>query len=1147
MVRLRRILFACLLATTLPLAMCSTCVSDDYLRTIKPLLRERCFACHGALKQESGLRVDTVAAMFRGGSSGPALAIGEPGGSELFRRVSSSDPSVRMPPEGRPLSAEEVGAIESWLKSGAVAPPNELPEPDPLEHWAFRSPVRTAVPPKARYSSSTNPIDAFINARLEAASIQPLPRADRNTLLRRAWLDLLGVPPTPEDLQQFLADDSPDAFDKVVDQLLQDPRYGERWARHWMDVWRYSDWYGRRHVPDVWNSAPQIWRWRDWIVNSLNADHGYDRMLQEMLAADEIRPGDDVAAPATGYLVRNWYALNPNDWMRNIVEHTGKAFLGLTINCAHCHDHKYDPIAQTDYFRFRAFFEPISIRQDRLPGQADPGPFQEYEYSKLRVIQRLGMVSIYDKTPDAPTWFYTGGDERNRLRDRGSIPPGLPAFLAAGRGRVTPVQLPPTAFAPGLRPALVEAIRQELTAAVANAEQKASAASGIPAEAPAEIRQQLTAAEARFETAAARAVAEGQPGSLAGLQSLLLDATSGRRVLQNRLTELKALPEDSTMTFQFQLLRDTHFNFQLARDVVKGLTAGYLGFDRGRIISYQPGTFTEFEAGRYDFAAGQTRFRVELIIQPAADRCLLTVYSIPAETLLVAAAPVALNGWNPSANSNQAISFDARTGSQTVVDDFVLTAGENVVAWDFESPLFAAEVDAVGIAGWEASPFSEAPAASRVSAIAGNPALRALQDEVLAARRAAEAAQLPARNAADQLAAAKAGLNAFDARVAAEQARVSADPPANIAELAMEANRLERIAALSNARANLSTAELAMVVAEARAADDPERPKQLESASKTLANARNAFAAAQTAASAPPAASFTPPGPEYPRTSTGRRKALAEAITAPNHPLTSRVAVNHIWLRHFHAPIVATVADFGRNGAAPTHPELLDWLAVEFVDSGWSMKHLHRLILTSETWQRAGSTDRQQAADDARARDPENRLFWRMNSGRMQAEVVRDSLLAVAGLLDLTRGGQELENSEALTTFRRSLYYAVYPEQGGRNELGELFDAPDPLDCYRRTSSIVPQQALALTNSELCHNVSSHVANRIQEAADSSVASGASVEAFINAAFELILCRSPSSAEMSVCREFLAADDAPAQRQSLVRALLNHNDFVTIR
>jgi hypothetical protein len=220
--------------------------------------------------------------------------------------------------------------------------------------------------------------------------------------------------------------------------------------------------------------------------------------------------------------------------------------------------------------------------------------------------------------------------------------------------------------------------------------------------------------------------------------------------------------------------------------------------------------------------------------------------------------------------------------------------------------------------------------------------------------------------------------------------------------------------------------------------------------------------------------------------------------------------------------------------------QLLDWLAVEFMESGWSQKHLHRLIMTSAAWQRSSSTAGA-TATTAAAIDPENRLLWRMNPGRMEAEVVRDSLLSVAGLLDTKMGGQELENSEALTTYRRSLYYAVYPEQGGRSNLGELFDAPDPLDCYRRTSSIIPQQALALTNSELVHKVSGVVAEQL------AVGGHADARPFIVAAFKLILSRPPTGREISVCRKFLQPEDSASTRHSLIRALLNHNDFVTIR
>ena len=184
-------------------------------------------------------------------------------------------------------------------------------------------------------------------------------------------------------------------------------------------------------MPDWWNSASQIWRWRDWIVKSLNSDKGYDRMVLEMLAADEICPDDDDALVATGYLARNWYALNPNQWMRDNVEHTGKAFLGLTFNCAHCHDHKYDPISQEEYFRFRAFFEPIDLRQDRVAGEPDPGPFQKYDYSKLRKPVRVGSIRVFDEHPDAKTVMYQLGDERHLFEGKPPVAPALRPFWAA--------------------------------------------------------------------------------------------------------------------------------------------------------------------------------------------------------------------------------------------------------------------------------------------------------------------------------------------------------------------------------------------------------------------------------------------------------------------------------------------------------------------------------------------------------------------------------------------------------------------------------------------------------------------------------------------------------------------------------------------
>ena len=1132
----------------------------DYARDIKPILKERCFACHGALKQKAGLRLDTAALMRRGGDGGPAVVAGKAVASLLLSRITSQDPEQRMPAEGKPLTAEQIARIKAWIEQGAPSPENEQPEQDPREHWAFKKPQRPVPPTTVRPQLSTlnsQPIDTFVLAKLEAAGIEPRPQAEKPVLLRRVYLDLIGLPPTRDELVAFLADESPTAYEAVVDRLLRDPRYGERWARHWMDIWRYSDWYGRRHVPDVWNSAPQIWRWRDWIVRSLNEDHGYDRMIREMLAADEVCPEDDDAGVATGYLIRNWYALNPNDWMRNTVEHTGKAFLGLTFNCAHCHDHKYDPISQDDYFRLRAFFEPISIRQDRVPGEADPGPFQEYDYGKLRIIQRLGAVRILDKTPDAPTWFYTGGDERNRVKERGSMPPGVPAFLAESSPQIAPINLPPRAFYPGLQPALQESLLTEIRAAIAAAELQLTS---VPkTEASQTVRDQLAQAEAAYNAAVKDAEQAARPGALAGKQSLLFDATTGRRIIQNGLQQLKSLDDGSTLSFQLLILSDAHFNFQFAKDVVKGLTAGFVAFEKGRILAYQPGTFTEFEAGRYDFAAGQKRFAVSMKLETKADRCLLSVRSLPDDKVLIDAVPMALNGWNPVGDVTKAISFDARTGSVVVLDDVTLigpaatdTAPARLASFDFESPMYSVDRDVAGTDGWAASTFSVVPGSSVVSTTAGNESLRDVWQKALAARRTVEAETLPLRAAEAKLTAARAELASLEARITADRAKYGEVPGTDVASLARTASRLDREAAFRKADANVLAQENALAIAEAKPTTDTTRAKDVDAATKALAAARPILETSRIAAVDTVSEIYSPLSRSYPKTSTGRRKALADWMTGRDNPLTVRVAVNHIWSRHFHSPLVATVTDFGRNGARPTHPELLDWLAVELMDSGWNMKHLHRLIVTSGTYRRVSSvgwdsiptgpiataTPNGRDGIPTYERDPENKLLWRMNTGRMEAEVVRDSLLAVAGKLDPKIGGQELENSEALKTFRRSLYYSVFPEQGGKSSMGELFDAPEPLECYRRSRSIIPQQALALTNSEFVHQLGTAIAESITEP---------TAERFIIATFERILSRQPTASEIATCSQFLKNPADARSRESLVRAILNHNDFVTIR
>ena len=428
---------------------------------------------------------------------------------------------------------------------------------------------------------------------------------------------------------------------------------------------------------------------------------------------------------------------------------------------------------------------------------------------------------------------------------------------------------------------------------------------------------------------------------------------------------------------------------------------------------------------------------------------------------------------------------------------------------------------------------------------------------------------------------------AIHARIAADKARF-AEGAGDVEELARRAAQLEGEAHLSGERAKLAVAE--KTLADHKSLTEPPAEeadrKAVKQAETDAATARKAIAEAEKAIADTPKqteqAEYTLLGPQYPKTSTGRRAALAGWITSPVNPLTARVAANHIWMRHFGRPLVESVADFGRSGQQPSHPKLLDWLAVELMDHDpvsadpsekqrpWAMKKIHRLIVTSNTYRlssRPGSD-----AHPNFQKDKDNLYWWKFNRQRMQAETVRDSMLFLCGRLDPTIGGQEVAADQEAESLRRSMYFAIYPEAGGAMPFMTLFDPPNPTDCYRRSETVVPQQALAMANSAVALNQGRQLADTLSKLvsidSDLSVSDGS----FIVASFEQILCRQPTAQELRVCHQFLskqrelyervgserleteppqgltpaASDPVQRSRQSLVRTLLNHNDFVTI-
>ena len=401
----------------------SAALAVDYEKKIKPLLKERCYTCHGALKQKAGLRLDTATAMRKGGDRGDILLKDH---SILLERVTTTDKEDRMPPEGEGsmLTPLQVDQLRAWIADGAPAPAQEKPEDDPRTHWAYQSP-----------QASGHSMDALLAARLAAKGLKPRPEAAPELWLRRVYLDLIGLPPTPAQIHAYLQDTSAPARLRVVDYLLATPQYGERWARHFMDIWRYCDWYGLG--AQLRYSQKHIWHWRDWIVESLNADKGYDQMIVQMLAADEAAPEDRDNLRATGFLARSYFLFNRTTWLDETIEHTCRAFLGLTMQCVKCHDHKYDPIEQADYYRMRAIFEPLHVRLDPWEGESD--------------FEKNGLPRVFDLHLDKLTYRHVRGDENNADKSR-PLAPGVPRVLEFASYEPKLVKLPPAASHPVLLP-----------------------------------------------------------------------------------------------------------------------------------------------------------------------------------------------------------------------------------------------------------------------------------------------------------------------------------------------------------------------------------------------------------------------------------------------------------------------------------------------------------------------------------------------------------------------------------------------------------------------------------------------------------------------------------------------------------------------
>lgn len=1058
----------------------------DYATQIRPLLSAKCYSCHGVLKQEGGLRLDTASLMIKGGDSGASIQPENSQTSLLVHRI-TADKDSRMPPaeDGAALTTQQIQLVRQWIDEGANAPLEEPPSA-PRDHWAFQTIQQPALPTG---SKTQNPIDALLMAKHKELGLKTQPPAQPSLLIRRLYLNLIGLPPT----QTQLHDQRP--WNEIVDELLANPHHGERWGRHWMDVWRYSEWYGLG--AQLRYSQKHIWHWRDWIINSLNRDKGYDRMIHEMLAGDEIGPEDPEVLAATGFLARNYYLFNRTTWLDSTIEHTSKAFLGLTLNCAKCHDHKYDPITHEDYYSFRAIFEPHQVRLDPVPGVTN--------------LENDGLPRAFDDHLDAETWLHLKGDPMKPDKDL-QINPRVPSLFTSFQPPIKAIELPPAAFAPGTRDYVqqdhlqqaedrIKTAKNELKLAV-HKQAIAATTVTIPQEPDAKnfnLRDDFDAPNPKlWEVVGADWKYEN--GTLQRSTS-----TRGREFVRLR----KPLPQNFEIRCRYTTT---------GGDTYKSVTFRFDESGDGRYANYvytsahAPGPKVQVAYVRDNVSSyprdGQKAYPVKvgdsLELQFAVRDRLVNVW-LNDEFQLAYLLPDRQPGGQFSMHGFDAtVAFD-RIEIRTLPDDVALR------------------------------PAKTAPAET-------------IQD-----------AETLVKIATAKLAAAEAWLVSVKATLAADKAQVESAGQ-NKSTDNSAAKSFAQLAAIAQAETLLAESKHELLSAAGDANKTKAATEKQKQAEAMLVDARQGktsyspLRASRKALEGP--ADKEPDYPAiYATTSTGRRSALAKWITSNQNPLAARVAVNHVWMRHFGEPLVESVFDFGLRAPKPLHADVLDFLAADFMQHNWSFKHLHRLIVTSETYQRSSSL---KDADSATAAtDPDNKYYWRMNTRRMESQVVRDSLLHLAGELNLQLGGPSVDVDNA--TSRRALYYKH--SRDSQNKFLSMFDDADLLQCYRRSESIVPQQALALANSEVSMQNAEKIAAKI--AAAISLAPQSDDQArFISTAIETLLGRQPVDHEERLCMEFcnqlteLLKNDASFEnttalqarvRTRLIHSLLNHNDFISIR
>jgi hypothetical protein len=1010
---------------------------------IRPVLVNSCYPCHSvtAGKSKGGLLLDTKESILKGGDSGPAIVPGDPDHSLLIKAVRYTDKDLQMPPKGKRLPQTETDALAAWVIMGAPDPRNASAKPEPpksygydfvaaRKQWAFTKPKEPTVPAVNNKHWPRNAIDNFILAKLEEKNLAPAAPADKRALIRRATYDLTGLPPSPKEVDAFLADKSPNAFAKVVDRLLASPQYGERWARHWLDVVRYTDSLDSRGVGSEGDSR-EAYRYRDWVVNALNRDLPYDQFIREQIAGDLLQPADPERIDTNGIIATGMYAIGNwgngdadkdkilTDIADDQVDVTGRAFLGLTLACARCHDHKFDPIPTADYYSMAGIFFSSHI----LSKLAAKGAGESLMYIPLasraeleRRKKREERIAQLEKEIAA-----TSEEEIARLANA-MLPHTAEYLLTLGEWRnqnTSPTRTSVAEFASSrgrsqLLPELLEqwvnylgfaeaGLLSRVTHNLADKEGLHALRNVRNADTPnAVINTTPNTVAFSTITMPPRSVSV-HPSPKAGVAVVWKSPISGSVEIKGRVADADPNCGDG-IDWKIETVAAGG-----TREIASGAipNGGAQSFSDGRAAA-------NLNALRVN--AGDA---VRVIVSPKGDySCDTTVVEL---VLTDRANPK--NVWNLASDVIAAVATEANPYPDRM---------KNAAVWAF--------YDMQAQAAIPESP-ADSPIQKWLSAVKHNVSeneLSALSLEVQKALLAADATNSSVKNIYRDLTnphgAFWADASALEKYFAPEAQKILAADKSELTSL-----RAQPTPPL------LSTHGLAE-------GGVPESPHAGVHDVRIHVRGRYDRLGDATPRRFP---RLLAGDDQRPITTGSGRLELANWVSSPENPLTARVMVNRIWQHHFGEGIVRTPNNFGKLGTAPTHPELLDFLARRFIDSGWSIKAMHRAIMLSATYQQSSVPQ----AATLRA-DPDNLLFGRMNRRRLESEALRDSLLAASGKLDLTPGGPAIRDLESA---RRTLY--VMTIRSDRATYQFLFDAADPNAIVeKRIDSTVAPQALFLLN-----------------------------------------------------------------------------------